>query len=228
MLVIDASLVVAALIDRGRHGRWAHERLGADQLAALPHASGSGGHPPPSGAEGATSPRIRPLSPVRISWPSACLRTTPSLPVSGSLAGTSPLLRGLARPALRGRNARKASGCVSWATLTGFGSALPRRKACRGCPAAWPDALAAARGLALTLARQHGGERLGADCARRSRSQLPWSLTPSRASGRLGMRWEARSQAGTRAATCSPRPRCREQGRCQGSRKRGAEQAMPA
>lgn len=36
MLVIDASLVVAALVDTGRDGTWAHELLGTDQLAA-PH-----------------------------------------------------------------------------------------------------------------------------------------------------------------------------------------------
>jgi predicted nucleic acid-binding protein len=36
MLVVDASLVVAALIDSGNDGTWAHELLGADQLAA-PH-----------------------------------------------------------------------------------------------------------------------------------------------------------------------------------------------
>lgn len=36
MLVVDASLVVAALIDTGTDGTWAHELLGTDQLAA-PH-----------------------------------------------------------------------------------------------------------------------------------------------------------------------------------------------
>ena len=36
MLVVDASLVVAALIDTGKDGTWAHELLGTDQLAA-PH-----------------------------------------------------------------------------------------------------------------------------------------------------------------------------------------------
>jgi predicted nucleic acid-binding protein len=36
MLVIDASLVVAALIDSGKDGTWAQELLGTDQLAA-PH-----------------------------------------------------------------------------------------------------------------------------------------------------------------------------------------------
>jgi predicted nucleic acid-binding protein len=36
MLVVDASLVVAALIDSGKDGTWAHELLGTDQLAA-PH-----------------------------------------------------------------------------------------------------------------------------------------------------------------------------------------------
>jgi predicted nucleic acid-binding protein len=36
MLVIDASLVVAALIDTGKDGTWAHELLGTDQLVA-PH-----------------------------------------------------------------------------------------------------------------------------------------------------------------------------------------------
>jgi predicted nucleic acid-binding protein len=36
MLVIDASFVVAALIDSGKDGTWAHELLGSDQLAA-PH-----------------------------------------------------------------------------------------------------------------------------------------------------------------------------------------------
>jgi predicted nucleic acid-binding protein len=36
MLVIDASLVVAALIDSGKDGTWALKLLGTDQLAA-PH-----------------------------------------------------------------------------------------------------------------------------------------------------------------------------------------------
>ncbi len=36
MLVVDASLVVAALIDSGKDGTWAHELLGTNQLAA-PH-----------------------------------------------------------------------------------------------------------------------------------------------------------------------------------------------
>jgi predicted nucleic acid-binding protein len=36
MLVADASLVVAALIDGGKDGTWAHGLLGTDQLAA-PH-----------------------------------------------------------------------------------------------------------------------------------------------------------------------------------------------
>lgn len=36
MLVVDASLVVAALVDGGEDGTWAHELLGADHLAA-PH-----------------------------------------------------------------------------------------------------------------------------------------------------------------------------------------------
>lgn len=36
MLVIDASLVVSALIDNGQEGLWAHEILGSDKLAA-PH-----------------------------------------------------------------------------------------------------------------------------------------------------------------------------------------------
>lgn len=36
MLVVDASIVVAALIDSGKDGTWAHELLGTDQLAA-PH-----------------------------------------------------------------------------------------------------------------------------------------------------------------------------------------------
>jgi predicted nucleic acid-binding protein len=36
MLVVDASLVVAALVDSGEDGTWAHELLGSDQLAA-PH-----------------------------------------------------------------------------------------------------------------------------------------------------------------------------------------------
>ncbi|MFZ1109314.1 MAG: type II toxin-antitoxin system VapC family toxin [Rhodomicrobium sp.] len=36
MLVVDASLVVAALIDSGKDGAWALERLGAGPLAA-PH-----------------------------------------------------------------------------------------------------------------------------------------------------------------------------------------------
>jgi predicted nucleic acid-binding protein len=36
MLVVDASLVVAALIDSGKDGTWALELLGAEQLAA-PH-----------------------------------------------------------------------------------------------------------------------------------------------------------------------------------------------
>ena len=35
-LVVDASVVVAALIDAGRDGIWAEERLGSDALAA-PH-----------------------------------------------------------------------------------------------------------------------------------------------------------------------------------------------
>lgn len=36
MLVVDASLVVAALVDGGANGTWAEEMLGGDQLAA-PH-----------------------------------------------------------------------------------------------------------------------------------------------------------------------------------------------
>lgn len=36
MLVVDASLVVAALSDSGKDGTWAHELLGTDRLAA-PH-----------------------------------------------------------------------------------------------------------------------------------------------------------------------------------------------
>lgn len=36
MLVIDAATVVAALVDEGRHGIWAHGLLGSDSLAA-PH-----------------------------------------------------------------------------------------------------------------------------------------------------------------------------------------------
>jgi predicted nucleic acid-binding protein len=36
MLVIDASVVVAALVDSGDDGAWAHEVLGTDHLAA-PH-----------------------------------------------------------------------------------------------------------------------------------------------------------------------------------------------
>lgn len=36
MLVVDSSVVVAGLSDGGKEGTWAHELLGADQLAA-PH-----------------------------------------------------------------------------------------------------------------------------------------------------------------------------------------------